>query len=100
MVHDYDGAEVVDAEGERIGTVERSINNHAKHHVSATTWCGYEINVRVHIVPKLGTVPVQQLAPAHIQRFFSDKIEEGCGPRTLQLSHLHISQALDLAVGN
>jgi integrase len=76
------------------------LHNHIKHHVSSTTFYGYEINVRVHITPKLGAIPVQQLTPAHIQRFFSDKIEDGCGARTLQLSHLHISQALDLAVGN
>src|SRR2546430_1240505 len=76
------------------------LENHIKHHVSAKTYVGYEGTVRLHINPKLGVIPVQQLTSAHIQTFFTEKIKEGCGTRTVRLCHLNLSQALDLAVDN
>ena len=34
--------------------------------VRASTWESYERNVRVHIKPRVGSAPLQQLAPAHL----------------------------------
>jgi integrase len=40
---------------------------------------------------------VQALTSATVQKFYSDRIDAGLGPRSVQLCHLHLSQALALA---
>ncbi len=50
-----------------------------------------------HIIPGLGSIPIQKLTPAHLQQFYADKLAADCGPRTVQLCHLRLHQALDLA---
>lgn len=74
------------------------LDNYARHRVSAKTLDGYAATIRLHVLPTLGRVRVQQLTPAQLQAFYSQKIDGGCGPRTIELCHTHISQALDEAV--
>ncbi len=74
------------------------LDNYARHRVSARTYYGYAATVRRHIVPTLGAVPIQKLTPARVQSFYTEKMNAGCGVRTVELCHLHISQALDEAV--
>lgn len=47
----------------------------------------YEIMVRKHIVPALGTVALAKLTPSHINRLYRTKLAEGLAPRTVL--HLH-----------
>lgn len=49
-------------------------------------------------MPLLGGMQIQKLTSARLQTFYSEKIDAGTGPRTVELCHLHISQALDQAV--
>ena len=74
------------------------LEHYARHRVSAKTFHGYASTIRRHIIPALGNVQIQKLTPARLQEFCTQKINEGCGPRTVELCHLHISQALDEAV--
>lgn len=74
------------------------LDTYARHHVSAKSFQGYEATVRLHVVPDLGRIQIQQLTPARLQAYYSKKIDAGCGPRTVELCHTHISQALKTAV--
>ncbi len=74
------------------------LDNHARHQVSAKTYDGYAATVRLHVIPEIGATRVQKLTPAQLQAYYTRKIDAGCGPRTVELCHTHISQALDTAV--
>lgn len=65
--------------------------------LAASTVAKHEIAVRVHLVPALGRIKLGKLAPAHVQRFIRDELAAGKGPRTVQLSHRTLRQALGQA---
>jgi integrase len=71
---------------------------YAQHHVRPTTLDDYEVTIRVQLIPGLGSIPIQKLTPAHLQRFYADKLEAGHSPRVVQLCHRRLSQALDYAL--
>jgi integrase len=58
----------------------------------------YEATVRLHLVPILGKVKVQKLTAAQVQQWQTKLLDAGVGPRTVQLAHLNLGQALDVAV--
>lgn len=57
----------------------------------------YALNVRKHIVPALGKLPLRKLAPVHLQQLYARKLEEGLSPRTVQLIHTILHRALGQA---
>lgn len=73
------------------------LDTYAQHHVRAVTLEGYTHTINYHIIPSLGAVPVQKLTPDQLQSFYSAKLNS-CGPRTVQLCHMRIKQALGMAV--
>lgn len=74
------------------------LDTHARSRLRAKTVFDYEHTIARHIIPTLGSLPVQKLTPERLQTFYSDKLAEGCGVRTIRLCHLHINQALKQAV--
>jgi integrase len=74
------------------------LETYARHHVRPGTLEGYGYTINGHIIPALGAVPVQRLTAQQLQQFYSDKIRAGCSPRTVQLCHLRLKQALRMAV--
>ncbi len=74
------------------------LETYARPTVRPTTYQCYEQTIRTHIVPALGTVPVQKLTPAHLETFYAEERAAGCGERTLEVCHLRLSQALDQAL--
>lgn len=74
------------------------LDTYARPRLRAKTVFDYEHTVNKHIIPALGTLPIQKLTPERLQRFYSDKLAEGCGVRTIRLCHLHINQALKQAI--
>lgn len=74
------------------------LDTYARHRVRTRTVDGYARTIHRHILPVLGGIEIQKLTPARLQAFYSERIDAGCGPRTVELCHLHISQALDQAV--
>src|SRR5581483_4961706 len=47
----------------------------------------YEQLVRLHVMPDIGKVSLQRLAPVHLQSLYSDKLKAGLSPTTVH--HLH-----------
>ena len=65
----------------------------------------YESNVRVHIKPVLGHIPMRDLRPQHIQALYVDLLASGAvrrdgglSPRTVRLIHVILHAALRQAV--
>jgi integrase len=57
--------------------MERWLTDHARLHVSARTLQGYRDMVRLHITPRLGTLPLGKVRPVHLQAFYSDRLDNG-----------------------
>src|SRR5215216_7356426 len=70
----------------------------AKNTLRPSTQGIYETYIRVHINPSLGKIRLKDLGPHHLQRFYSQKIEEGLSKRTVQILHATIRRTLNQAV--
>jgi integrase len=70
----------------------------AKPTVRPSTYTGYEVLVRVHIIPALGRIQLQQLNPPHVQAFLKQQRESGFSNRTVQYIHAVLRRALSQAV--
>jgi hypothetical protein len=46
--------------------LDRWLHDLAKSNVAAKTWERYEEVVRLHLKPRLGSIPLHQLRPAHV----------------------------------
>jgi len=70
----------------------------ARHNVRVTTYESYRWMIAKHIIPTLGSVPLQKLTAAQVQGFYSEKLSGGASPRLVHLCHLRLRQALTQAV--
>lgn len=75
----------------------RWLNTIARHKVKAKTLSDYESTIRLHLVPYLGDIRVQNLTAAKVQTFYSERVDAGVGTRTINLAHQRLSQALAVA---
>jgi integrase len=51
-----------------------------KTQVRPATWESYERNLRVHVVPRIGAVPLRSLTPTHLNRLYAELLESGRAP--------------------
>jgi integrase len=70
-----------------------------------STWAGYDRNVRLHIVPRIGRVPLRHLRPDHIERLYAALSAEGnhvrsggLDAKTILEIHQVLRRSLDDAV--
>ncbi len=79
---------------------------YATHNTRPTTLRGYEVSVRQHIVPVLGSVPLQKLTSAQVQDFYMTMVGSqrrdgrpgALSARTVRLAHSVIREALQHAL--
>jgi len=69
-------------------------------HLRATTYRGYEVNVRRHLIPAIGHRSLAHLSPAHVRRMMVDQTAEGLSPRTVQYIRGTLRTALKEAVAD
>jgi len=62
------------------------------------TYKGYEVLVRVHIVPELGNVALDKLTPQHVQALMNRKLGAGVAPKTVQYMRGVLRTALEQAL--
>jgi integrase len=62
------------------------------------TFSGYEVHVRLHLKPIIGSLPLDKLAPTHVQQLMNRKIAEGLNPRTIRYIRGTLRTALNHAV--
>lgn len=78
--------------------LERWLADSVRGTVRDTTYENYSYLVRTYIVPSLGRVKLKALSPAHVQRFYREKLDSGLAPRTVQYLHTLLRKALKQAV--
>src|SRR5512136_543961 len=57
--------------------LERWLRDYACPNLAARTVEGYETIIRCHIVASIGSIPLTQLKPEHIQRYYSETLSNG-----------------------
>ena len=45
--------------------------------IRPSTWAGYEGHVRLHVVPRLGHLQLDQIGPAELNAFYAQLLENG-----------------------
>jgi integrase len=70
----------------------------AKPSVRPNTYHGYEVQVRVHIKPTLGRIPLDRLEPTHVQALINAKLKAGLSPKTVHYMYSTLRNALHQAV--
>ena len=83
--------------------------NHSKPKIRPTTQETYEGRVRLHIIPEIGSIPLNKLTQNDLQQFygrlkksgrkrFTDKYGEGLSDRMVRMCHATCRSALEKAV--
>jgi len=57
--------------------LERWLKDYVWPNLAPRTAEGYEHIVGRHLIPSLGNIPLTQLKPAHLQRYYSEKLSGG-----------------------
>jgi len=76
--------------------VTRWLELYVKPKVKMSTYSKYIINAEAHIIPELGTIPLQQLTTEHIQEFYNKKAQTHSSS-VLAILHQIINGALKQA---
>ncbi|MFI6154067.1 tyrosine-type recombinase/integrase [Kitasatospora sp. NPDC051170] len=66
--------------------------------VGENTYAGYEVAVRVHLVPGLGAHRLEKLEPEHLERFYKKMQASGSAAGTAHQAHRTVRVALGEAV--
>ena len=66
--------------------------------VRIRTYERYEEIVRLHLVPVLGHIQLQKLAPQHVRALYAQKLKEGLSPTSVNTIHAMLHKALDDAI--
>lgn len=66
--------------------------------VRASTYDRYELAIRVHLKPALGSTKLKKLTPAMVATFYQDKLAAGYAPSGVNKLHVTLHKALDQAV--
>ena len=85
--------------------MDRWLENYARPTVKLSTYCSYEMYIRVHIKPQIGSLYMNTLRVDDLQGFFNErgkkgniKTDRGLSPKTLtnlrNMMHLAFSQAV------
>jgi integrase len=69
-----------------------------KRDVKQTTKVSYSGNIKNHIKPELGSIPLQKLQAHHIQSFYNYLQHTGKSPQTIKNIHCALHGALERAV--
>ena len=78
--------------------LERWLLDYCKSNLSPRGYERYESIVWVHLVPNIGNITLTQLKPEHLQRLYTDKLNEGKSPLTVKYIHTVIHKALQTAL--
>jgi integrase len=71
--------------------LEEWLKSYVWTNLSPRTAEGYESIVRCHLIPVLGNIPLMQLRPEHLQRYYSEKLAVGRHDRKGALSQTTVS---------
>jgi integrase len=78
--------------------LEYWLENFVKLNRRPATYTLYEMNIRLYLIPGLGTQKLSTLSVATVQRFLSHRLEKGDSVRKVQIMRTVLSAALTRAV--
>lgn len=85
--------------------LERWLKDYAKPNLAPRTYEGYDTVTKRHLIPRLGKLPLTQLKPEHIQKYYADMLingrydgKGGLNPLTVTKHHLVLHCALEQAI--
>jgi integrase len=76
----------------------RWLRDYAAATARPTTLASYEMITRKHLIPELGLIPLTQLSPKRIQRYFTSKLESGLSSTTVRHHAMLLHRLLVAAV--
>lgn len=76
------------------------LQGYKKARLRPTTFSSYEQQIRVHIKPAVGLIPLRDLRPDHLQWLYSQKLDSGLSPTSVRYIHHVLHAALEQAVKN
>ena len=106
LLHERDTGTYVKPVKQTFGQfLDQWLRDYAWPNLSAETAQAYDIMARKHLIPTLGSIPLQQLTPARLQAYYTEKLTSGrrdgkggLSPRTVRHHHRLIHVALESAV--
>lgn len=78
--------------------LERWLRDVVQPSVRPNTYLAYRNVVHRHIIPEIGALRLQKLAPAHVQAMLARRREAGLSPRMVQMCYETLRTALNRAV--
>ncbi len=85
--------------------LEKWLRDYAWPSLAPRTVEGYESIIRCHLIPALGSIPLTQLRPEHLQRYYSEKLSGGrydgkgsLGQTSVLHHHTCLHRALKMAL--
>jgi hypothetical protein len=71
----------------------------------ASTWDSYRRNINLHVIPRIGRIPLRHLRPDHLERLYAELLDDGRASgvgglenKTVVEIHMIVRRALDDAV--
>jgi integrase len=98
-IHALETGTLSDSRGIAVGEfLDKWLEEVVRPNVRPWTFAGYEVHVRLHLKPTIGTVPLDKLSPMHVQRLMNQKIAEGLRPKTIRYIRGTLRSALNHGV--
>ena len=79
------------------GFLERWMEDVVKTSVRASTYRGYEVMLRLHIIPEIGHLRLARLTADDLDGCYSRLLNKGLSPKTVRLAHAILHRALSHA---
>ena len=78
--------------------LERWLRDYVKPNLSPRGFERYSGIVRKHLIPDIGSLPLVQLKPEHLQKHHTSQLTKGLNPQTIRYHHAVIHKALQTAL--
>jgi integrase len=78
--------------------LRRWLQEYAKPNLSPRGFERYESITRVHLIPRLGSIPLVQLTSERLQKHYTLMINAGLSPRSIRYHHVVLHKALETAI--
>ena len=98
-LHAIDVGGFTDSRGITVGEfLDQWLADVVQPNVRPWTYKGYEVHVRLHLKPALGHIPLDKLAPLHVQQLLNAKKSAGLSAKSIRYIRGTLRTALNQAV--
>jgi integrase len=98
-IHALETGTLSDSRGLTVGEfLDQWLQEVVRPNVRPWTFTGYEVHVRLHLKPSIGSLPLDKLAPMHVQQLMNRKISEGLKPKSIRYIRGTLRTALNHGV--